>query len=66
MKFSVKKVYAGIGTIFIFMLAGMGGYKNPDMIPELLYPLIFLVSALFGFKSASVVAEKYIERGKKE
>lgn len=67
MKFSVKKVYAGIGTIYIYALIGFGAFKSPDMIPELLYPLSLLVLSLFGFKSASVVAEKYIDKkGKNE
>lgn len=62
MKYSVKKIYAGIGTIYIYVLIGFGAFKNPDVIPELLYPLSLLVLSLFGLKSASVVADKYIDK----
>lgn len=61
--FSVKKVYAGIGTIIIFTISLYGAVKIPEMIPQILISLMGFVILLFGIKSSSVLIGKYIERG---
>jgi len=64
-RFSVKKVYAGIGTIIIFAISLYGAVKIPEMIPQMLISLMGFVILLFGIKSSSLLIGKYIERGGK-
>jgi len=64
-RFSVKKVYAGIGTIIIFAISSFGAVKIPEMIPQILISLMGFVILLFGIKSSSLLVEKYIEKGGK-
>ena len=60
---SVKKVYAGIGTIIIFAISLYGAVKIPEMIPQMLISLMGFVILLFGIKSSTLLIGKYIERG---
>jgi len=62
-RISVKKVYAGIGTVIIFTISLYGAVKIPEMIPQILISLMGFVILLFGIKSSSVLIGKYIERG---
>jgi len=64
-RFSVKKVYAGIGTIIIFAISLYGAVKIPEMIPQILISLMGFVILLFGIKSSSLLIGKYIEKGGK-
>ena len=50
MKYSVKKSLGSIGSIVIFVISLYGSWKQPEMIPNILWPLMAFVSALFGIK----------------
>ena len=50
MKYSVKKSLGSIGSIVIFVISLFGSWKQPEMIPNILWPLMAFVSALFGIK----------------
>ncbi len=50
MKYSVKKTLGVIGSCVIFIISLYGTYKDVNQIPNILWPLITFVSALFGIK----------------
>lgn len=50
MKYSVKKSLGSIGSFCIFAISIFGSWKQPEMIPNILWPLMAFVSALFGIK----------------
>ena len=50
MKYSVKKSLGSIGSACIFAISLYGAWKQPEMIPNILWPLMAFVSALFGIK----------------
>ncbi len=50
MKYSVKKSLGTIGSVCIFAISLYGSGKQPEMIPNILWPLMAFVSALFGIK----------------
>jgi hypothetical protein len=54
-KFSVKKVLAGMGTVVIFIISLYVSFKIPEQVGNILWPLIVLISALFGIKTAGGV-----------
>ncbi len=50
MKYSVKKSLGTIGSVCIFAISLYGSGTQPEMIPNILWPLMAFVSALFGIK----------------
>ena len=50
MKYSVKKSLGSIGSVCIFAISLYGSWKQPEMIPNILWPLMAFVGALFGIK----------------
>ena len=50
MKYSVKKSLGSIGSICIFAISLYGAYMQPEQIPNILWPLMAFVGALFGIK----------------
>ena len=47
MKYSVKKSLGTIGSVCIFAISLYGAGKQPEMIPNILWPLMTFVGALF-------------------
>ena len=50
MKRSLKKTLGTIGTLLFYTICGYGSYKDPSMIPSILWPLATYAAALFGIK----------------
>jgi hypothetical protein len=59
-RYSVKKVLGGIASLCFLAISLYGAYKNPDMIPDILYPVGLFASALMGMKSLSVLGGMYL------
>ncbi len=62
MKYSVKKSLGSIGSIVIYAIAMFGAYKQPEQIPNILWPLMAFVSALFGIKKFGNKIDKITDK----
>ena len=54
-KKSVKKALGITGSCIVFGIAVYGAIANPSEIPNILYPIIIFVAALFGIKTVGGV-----------